>query len=128
MKDGKKIRASSLGGYDWVVPQGASNLDGAFKFIEFMSDPKILSEGWKTGRLAPRTDVVLAEPLWPQAYATFREQLQSARARGPHPQWPELSRAMSTAIQEAITGAKPTAEALQGAAAKIQPILATTPL
>jgi len=128
VKDDKNIHASSLGGYDWVIPTGAANTDGAFKFIEFMSDPKILSEAWKTGRLAPRTDVVLQDPLWPQAYTTYREQLQSARARGPHPQWPELSRAMSTAIQEAITGAKPTTEALKGAAAKIKPILDKTPL
>ena len=128
VKDGKNIRASALGGYDWVVPKGAAQVDGAFKFIEFMSNPKILNEGWKTGRLAPRDDVVVAEPLWPQAYQTYREQLQSARARGPHPQWPDISRAVQTAMQEAITGARPAAAALKDAAAKIQPILAKTPL
>ena len=71
-----------------MIPTGAANTDDAFNFIEFMSDPKILGQAWKTGRLAPRTDVVLQDPLWPQAYTTYREQLQSARARGPHPQWP----------------------------------------
>lgn len=128
VKDGMTIHASSLGGYDWVVPQGAGNLDGAFRFIEFMSDPKILIGGWKNGRLAPRTDATVDNPEWPQAYAVYREQLLSARARGPHPQWPELSRAMATAIQEAITGAKPTDQALKEAAEKIKPILAKTPL
>ncbi len=128
VKDGKDIHASSLGGYDWVVPQGAGNIDGAFKFIEFMSDPKILIGGWKNGRLAPRTDAAVTNPEWPQAYAVYREQLLSARARGPHPQWPELSRAMATAIQEAITGTKPTDQALKEAADKIKPILAKTPL
>lgn len=128
VKAGKDIKASALGGYDWVVPKGAKETDGAFRFIEFMSDPKILNEGWKTGRLAPRSDVKVADPLWPQAYATYLEQLASARARGPHPQWPDISRALQIAMQEAITGAKPPAAALADAAKKIQPILAKTPL
>ena len=50
VKDDKNIKASALGGYDWVVPKGAKSVDGAFKFIEFMSNPKILNEGWATGR------------------------------------------------------------------------------
>ena len=128
VKDGKDIKASALGGYDFVVPKGAHEVDGAFRFIEFMSNPDILNEGWKSGRLAPRSDVVVAQPLWPQAYAIYREQLQSARARGPHPQWPDISRAIQTAIQEALTGTKPANVALQEAAQKIAPILAKTPL
>jgi multiple sugar transport system substrate-binding protein len=128
VKDGKNIRASALGGYDWVVPKGASSVDGAFKFIEFMSNPKILNEGWATGRLAPRSDVTVQNPLWPQAYSIYREQLQSARARGPHPQWPDISKAIQTAMQEALTGAKPADVALAEAAKKIEPILAKTPL
>ena len=128
VKDGKNIRASSLGGYDWVVPKDAQNVDGAFAFIEFMAQPQIVSEGWNTGRLPPRTDIVIENPQWPQAYAIYHEQLQSARARGPHPQWPDLSRPMQIAIQEAITGKRTAAEALTDAAKKVQPILAKTPL
>ncbi len=128
MKEGKNIRASALGGYDFVVPKGAKSVDGAFRFIEFMSDPKILNEGWRSGRLAPRTDVVVQNPLWPQAYATYREQMQTALPRGPHPQWPDISRAVQTAIQEALVGGRPPEAAMQDAAKRIQPILAKTPL
>ena len=49
-------------------------------------------------------------------------------ARGPHPQWPDISRAMQTAIQEALVGAKPAGPALKDASDKIKPILAKTPL
>jgi multiple sugar transport system substrate-binding protein len=128
VKDRVDIRASSLGGYDFVIPKGAREVDGAFRFIEFTSRPEVLNEAWKAGRLAPRTDVVLAAPSWPQAYAIFREQLQSARPRGPHPQWPDISRAIQSAIQEALTGTKPADVALKEAARKIAPILAKTPL
>ena len=127
VKDGKNISASALGGYDWVVPAGAKQVDGAFRFIEFMADPKIVREGWKTGRLPPRTDVVVENPAWPQAFAIYLKQLEAARARGPHPQWPDISRAVQTAMQEALTGAKTPDVALQEAARKIQPILREDP-
>jgi multiple sugar transport system substrate-binding protein len=93
-----------------------------------MSNPEVLNNGWKTGRLAPRSDVVVQNPLWPQAYATYREEMQYARARGPHPQWPDISRPIQVAIQEALTGARSAADALKDAAAKVKPILAKTPL
>jgi multiple sugar transport system substrate-binding protein len=128
VKDGKNIHASSLGGYDWVIPKDAQDPDGAFAFIEYMAQPKIVSEGWNTGRLPPRTDIVIDNPQWPQAYAIYHEQLQTARPRGPHPQWPDISRPMQTAIQEAITGRQTASDALADAAKKIQPILAKTPL
>jgi multiple sugar transport system substrate-binding protein len=128
VKDDKQIAASALGGYDFLIPKGAKQVEGAFKFIEFMSNPKILNEGWRTGRLAPRTDVVVDNPQWPQAYGIYREQMKSAKARGPHPQWPEISKAVQTAIQEAITGSKPADQAMKDAAKKVQPILAKTPL
>jgi multiple sugar transport system substrate-binding protein len=128
VKDGKNIRASALGGYDYLIPKGSKQVDGAFQFIEFMSRPAILHDAWKTGRLAPRTDVLLEKPDWPQAYSIYHEQLKSARARGPHPQWPEISLPIQTAIQEALTGAKPADAALRDAARKVAPILAKTPL
>lgn len=126
--DERQIEASALGGYDFVIPVGADQVDGAFAFIEHMSDPEILNEGWATGRLAPRSDVSVEDPLWPQAYEIYRTQLASARARGPHPEWPEISRPIQTAIQEALTGARSAEDALADAAARIRPILEQTPL
>ena len=128
VKDDKQIKADCLGGYDFVVPAGAAQVDGAFQFIESMSNPEVLNEGWKSGRIAPREDVVVQNPLWPQAYATYRGEMAYARPRGPHPQWPDISRPMQTAIQQALTGARSPADALKDAAAKIQPILAKVPL
>ncbi|MEZ5667364.1 MAG: ABC transporter substrate-binding protein [Alphaproteobacteria bacterium] len=126
--DGKDIHASSLGGFDYVIPAGADHVEGAFQFIEFMSVPKFLDIAWPSGRLAPMTTITVADPQWPQAYAVFREQLASARARGPHPRWPEISRPLAIALQEALTGTKTAAEALQGAQDAIAPILAEQPL
>ena len=129
VKDGVNIKASSLGGFHFAIPKGAKEVDGAFQVIEAMSDPALFREGWNTsGLLAPRGDIEVADPAWPQAYAVFREQMKTAIQRGPHPQWSQLSRPIQIAIQEALTGTKPAAEALKDAAAKIKPILARTPL
>jgi multiple sugar transport system substrate-binding protein len=128
VKDDKQIHADCLGGYDFLIPKGAKQVEGAFRFIEFMSNPEVLNNGWKSGRLAPRSDVVVQNPLWPQAYAIYRSEVPVARPRGPHPQWPDISRPIQVAIQQALTGAKTPAEALKEAAAKVQPILAKTPL
>ena len=78
--------------------------------------------------MAPRSDVEIKDPLWPKAYVVFREQMKYAIQRGPHPQWPDLSRPIQIAIQEALTGVKTPAQAMKEAAQKVQPILAKQPL
>jgi len=127
VKDGKNIRASSLGGFHFAIPKGAKEVDGAFKAIEFMSRPTFFQDGWKSGLMSPRSDSEVKDPLWPQAYAVFREQVKYAVQRGPHPDWPEISKPIQTAIQESLTGSKPPAQAMKEAAAKVNPILAKTP-
>lgn len=129
VKDDKNIRASSLGGYHFGIPRGSRNPEGAFMAIEQMSDPTIFRDGWnQNGLMAPRTDIAVADPNWPQSYAIYREQVATAIQRGPHPQWPTLSRPLQLAIQEALTGSRPAADALRDAAQRIAPILARTPL
>jgi multiple sugar transport system substrate-binding protein len=129
VRDDKNIRASSLGGFHFAIPKGAKEVDGAFAVIEQMLDARIFQQGWDTGGiLAPRQDVEVANPAWPQAYGVFREQMISATQRGPHPRWSSLSRPLQIAIQESLTGTKPPAEALTAAAEKVRPVLAKTPL
>jgi multiple sugar transport system substrate-binding protein len=129
VKDDKNIHASSLGGFHFVIPQGAKEVDGALKVIELMSNPVLFQQGWNdNGLLAPRTDIEVTSPAWPKAYAIYRQQVTTAIQRGPHPQWPTLSRPLQVAIQEALTGTKTPEAALQGAARQIQPILNKTPL
>jgi multiple sugar transport system substrate-binding protein len=129
VKDDKNIQASSLGGFHFAIPKGAKEVDGAFMVIEQMLDASIFPQGWNTGGiLAPRSDIEIAHPNWPQAYQVFRAQMITATQRGPHPQWSSLSKPLQQAIQEALTGTAPPAQALANAAAKIKPVLAKTPL
>ena len=125
---GQAIRASALGGWNWAIPQGSKNPDGAWRVIEHMSQAEIMRSSWVSGRLAPRLDVTVENPQYPQAFAAYSEQMKVARARGPHPRWPDLSRPVQTAIQQALSGQASAEAALRTAAAAIRPILAQVPL
>ncbi len=127
-REGRGIEASALGGYVWGIPKGARNKEAAFKVIEFMSEPAQMQQSWSGGRLAPVKDLAIDRPAFPEAYATFRKQMEVARPRGPHPRWPDISVAMQTAIQEALTGRSTPEVALQKASRVIGPILEKTPM
>ena len=128
VRDGKNIQASALGGYVWGIPKGAKNKAGAFKVIEFMSLQPQMAEAWLGGRLPPSPKVVIDNPQFPAAYAAFYKQMEFARPRGPHPDWPTISAALQTAIQEALTGRAKPAQALEKASKVIAPLLQKTPL
>lgn len=123
------VEASSLGGFHFAIPVGAREPEGAMLIIERMMSTEVFQQGWNTsGILAPKKNIVISSPNWPQAYDVFSHQMKTAVQRGPHPQWASISRPLQTAIQEALTGTKTPKDALAGAAAKIEPILAKTPL
>jgi multiple sugar transport system substrate-binding protein len=128
VKDGKDIRASALGGWNWCIPAAARHPDAAWQVIEWMARPEQMSNSWKSGRLPPRTDVTIEDPAYPVAFKTYSEQMKSARARGPHPSWPEISRAIQLAIQKAMTRSESAEAALAEAAREVDGILAKTPL
>jgi multiple sugar transport system substrate-binding protein len=128
VRDGKNIQASALGGYVWGIPKGAKNKEGAFKVIEFMLMPAQMAQVWLGGRLPPSPNVVIDNPQFPAAYAAFKTQMEFARPRGPHPDWPVISAAIQTAIQEALTGRAKPAQALEKASKVVGPLLQKTPL
>jgi len=128
VKDGKDIRASALGGWNWCIPKAAKFPQEAWTVVEWMAQPDQMQNSWKSGRLAPRTDVTVADPLYPVAFKAYSEQRKSARARGPHPAWPDISRSIQLAIQKAMTRQAQPAEALKVAAGEVGQILARTPL
>lgn len=123
----RNIRASALGDFLLCVPRGARNRAGALRVLDHMLSDATLAQAWAGGRLPPRPGLI-RNAEFPEALATFEEQMQFARMRGPHPRWPEISRPIQTAIQEAITGRATPQAALQRAAQQVNAILAREPL
>lgn len=119
-------RASAMGDFNWAIFANTEHPNEAFQAIEYFAsqDDRLFPE---FGQLPARSDIALpATGIAPKdaALQVFLEQLQYAQARGPHPEWPKISKAIQDAIQLALTGQKSSAEALDQARASIDAILA----
>jgi len=129
VREGRNIHATALGGYVWAIPKGARNVDAAFQVIEYMLSPDQAARSFAGGRLPAVRDVKPPADLpREEVYAAFEGQLQFARPRGPSPEWPRISEALQRAIQQAVAGQQPAAQALATASATIAPLLQRYPI
>jgi multiple sugar transport system substrate-binding protein len=118
-------RSSAMGDFNWAIFASTKHPDEAFKALEYFAsqDDRLFPE---FGQLPARSDIELPETgvaLKDAALKVFLEQLQYAQARGPHPEWPKISKAIQDAIQQALTGQATPQAALDQAAATISGIL-----
>ncbi|PRH84785.1 ABC transporter substrate-binding protein [Labrys okinawensis] len=118
-------RSSAMGDFNWAIFSTSKHPAEAFKALEYFvsQDDKMFKN---FGQLPARSDIAIpqtGQPLKDAALKVFLEQLKYARPRGPHPQWPKISRAIQDAIQAALTGQMSPKEALDQAADKIRAVL-----
>ncbi|MGP1397650.1 MAG: ABC transporter substrate-binding protein [Inquilinaceae bacterium] len=118
-------RASALGDFNLAIFANTEHPDEAFQLLEYIDSQA--DRVWpEFTRMPSRKDIPLAEtgnPKIDAAAPVFVEQLQYARNRGPHPEWPRISKAIQDAIQSALTGQKSSQQALDDAQAVIDGIL-----
>lgn len=118
-------RSSAMGDFNWAIFSSSKHPEEAFKALEYFAsqDDKMFA---KYGQLPARSDITLpatGNEKKDAALKVFQEQLKYAKARGPHPQWPKISKAIQDAIQSSLTGQMSPKEALDQAAQKIDAIL-----
>jgi multiple sugar transport system substrate-binding protein len=118
-------RSSAMGDFNWAIFSNTKHPDEAFKVLEYFvsQDNRMFPD---FGQLPARSDIALpatGKPLKDEALKVFVEQLKYARPRGPHPQWPKISKAIQDAIQAALSGQMSAKEALDQADVKIKGIL-----
>jgi multiple sugar transport system substrate-binding protein len=117
------VHASVLGGENLVITR-VGNVEASWEFVQWMSSPEN-SVRFNIGRgtFSPRSDIdneaVFADDPFMLAFA---EALPDAQPRGPHPRWPEISNAISTALHEVLTGQKDVATAMADAQATINEV------
>jgi len=108
--------ASDLGGENFGVINGP-NVDQALAFIKWAASPAEMKTYINEyGYIASRKDVAATQFTNDPIMKVFSAQMASAQPRGPHPRWPEISDALSLAMNESITGIA----APEAAAAKAQ--------
>ena len=118
-------RASALGDFNLAIFANTEHPDEAFAFLEYF-DSQAHRMWPEFTRMPSRVDVPLAstgDARIDAAAEVFTEQLQYAANRGPHPEWPRISRAIQDAIQSSLTGQKEPQEALDDAQSVIDGIL-----
>ncbi len=118
-------RSSAMGDFNWAIFASTQHPGEAFKVLEyFVSQDNRMFKDF--GQLPARSDIAIpetGEPKKDAALKVFVEQLKYAKPRGPHPEWPKISKAIQDAIQAALTGQMSSKDALDQAAEKIKAVL-----
>lgn len=119
--------ASVLGGENFAVGASTEYPEAAVEFLKWMNSPQVMADFCEAaGKFPPRSDAITLKAIWTDdpIYSVFAEQMEYAMPRGPHPRWPEISTAISTALTESLTGVKDPQTALTEAAQKYDALIA----
>ena len=120
-----KRAATSMGGENVVVMNGAKQSDAAVKLAKFLTSAegaKIYCDG--SGQLSSRPDLQGKLKLSNDAkLKVFESQLADAHARAYGKDYPKISEAIQLSMQEALTGASTPEAAAKKAADTINPLL-----
>lgn len=114
--------ASVVGGEDIVVFSQTQNKEAALAFVRFLLSEEAQLEMGKVGQMPVLTSLSGHADL-PEYFSVFSQQLETAKARTPNPNWPLIDEALGNAVLEALRGDKPVQEALDDAATTIDGLL-----
>lgn len=117
--------SSVLGGENMAITKTA-NLDAAWTFVKYFTSKEIENKyNAATGTFPSRDDAIAVNDVWTKdpILATFLEEMKYAMPRGPHPRWPEISNALSEALQKGLLGVATPQAALDEAQTKIDQVI-----
>ena len=120
-----QIYSSDLGGENWGIIKGHHEAE-AWDFIKFTQQKdNMIAYCADFGYIPSRKDIAESDDNVTKdaIMSVFLDELQYAMPRGPHPKWPQISDAMSTAMQESFTNAKTPQQAAKDAQGKIDNVL-----
>ncbi len=118
-----KQQASGLGGENYAVIAGG-NEDGAIEFLKYAtSKDTCLYMMDHMGYISSDSTIAKDQFQGDPVYQVFVDEMQYANARGPLPEWPDISDAISLAFNKVITGESDPASAAAEAQATIDSIL-----
>jgi multiple sugar transport system substrate-binding protein len=115
--------ASVLGGENFAIINN-DNVDASLSFLKFVASPDMMKTYINDfGYIASRQDVSETQFTDDPIMQAFADEMQYAQPRGPHPRWPEISNAISTAFSEVLTEVSDPATAAQKAQDTIDGII-----
>ena len=118
-----KEQASGLGGENYAVIAGG-NEDAAVEFLKFATTPETCLYMMNAmGYISADSTIAENQFEGDDVYQVFVDEMQYAHARGPLPEWPSISDAISLAFNKVITGESSPEDAAAEAQATIDGIL-----
>lgn len=118
--------ASVIGGENYAVVAGG-NEEGALDFLTYATQKEqVTFMMTQMGYISADSEIASEQFASEEdaVYKKFVDQLEYAQARGPLPEWPEVSDAISLAFNEVMTGSAEPADAAAEAQATIDSVLA----
>lgn len=116
---------SVVGGENIVLMANSDNPEEALEFLRFTQSPEYQLQMSTVGQLTVLPELLEDEYFTEHPYyGAYLEQLQTARARTPHPRYTEIDDVLNQAVQLALRGEASAQEALDLAAEEIDAILA----
>ncbi|MDP3979871.1 MAG: extracellular solute-binding protein [Chlamydiota bacterium] len=101
---GKKNRTSFIGGSSLVLFKSSKKKELAWKFIEFMSDPKVQVLWYKLTEDLPSNQIAWRNPLFDEnpKMKVFGYQLLDAKSSPPIPTWEQIADIINDQMEKAI--------------------------
>ncbi|MCR4830315.1 MAG: ABC transporter substrate-binding protein [Pseudobutyrivibrio sp.] len=118
-----KQQASGLGGENYAVIAGG-NEEGAIKFLEYATSGETCLYMMNTmGYISANSEIAETQFEGDAVYQVFVDEMKYANARGPLPEWPDISDAISLAFNKVLIGDAEPADAAKEAQATIDSII-----
>jgi len=114
--------SSVVGGEDLVVFEESDNPEAAMKWAEFLLGDEAQLRMAEAGTIPVRESLIGNDRI-PAHFEVFLEQLRTAQARVPHPEWSGMDEAVNNAFQRMLRGDQSVQEALDQAAEEINTLL-----
>jgi multiple sugar transport system substrate-binding protein len=115
--------SSVVGGQNVVAFEGGAGAsDATLAWIRYLTSPEAQLEMAAVGVIPVRADLA-GDARLPDYFDVFLDQLATAQARVPHPDWPDMDNAIGNAFQRVLLGQQTPREALDQAAAEVDALL-----
>lgn len=117
------VQASGLGGENYAVIAGG-NEDAAVDFLKYVTSKEMCLYLMNAmGYISADKTLAKDQFTGDETYQVFVDELQYAQARGPLPEWPSVSDAISLAFNAVITGTSTPEDAAVNAQTTIDSII-----
>jgi multiple sugar transport system substrate-binding protein len=115
---------SVVGGEDIVLFQQSQNKDAAVKFLEYLLSEDVQLQLATTGQMPVLKSVIESDFVKEHDFfGIFLEQLETAKARTPHPNWSRIEEIMTNTGTAILNGTVGVQEGLDEAVQLMDPLL-----